>query len=40
MRIKIDDQRIHTMLFADDEIVIEEEEKDVSYMITKLIDEY
>lgn len=40
MGIKIEEDFIYTLLFADDQLILAEDKEDVIYMIRKLIEEY
>lgn len=40
MGVRLRDSHLHTILFADDQVIIAEDEEDMKYMLTKLIEEY
>jgi len=40
MGLEIQDTTIHSMLFADDQLLIAQDYEDLEYMTRKLIDEY
>lgn len=40
MGIRLENTHLYTILFADDQIVIAEDQQDMSYMLNKLIEEY
>lgn len=40
MGIQLEDGHLYTLLFADDQVVLAEDEDDASYMVRKLIEEY
>lgn len=40
MGVKMEDGTIYSLLFADDQVILAEDEEDVSYMFRKLVEEY
>lgn len=40
MGVRLNDEKIHTLLFADDQLILAEDEDDANYMLRKLIEEY